>query len=186
MGGEAAFPDSAEAAPNPQQVSTFQGIVTTTTLYLDPFGNQLGQETNQGNIIVNFSPPNEGENNPFHLDIAPVADEVANIGQVEVHSALRDTVRGFTLQYWNLQAQGNQFTGVLVDPHNAEADVANFLNAYEVIAPGITIPYTFAMAQNTTLLGVIDSNNQLIIHIEGNVLQGTRPFVAQIVAVPVQ
>ena len=95
---------------------------------------------------------------------------------MEVHSAVS------YLQYWNLQGQDNQFTGELVDPHNAEAAVANFLNAYDTIAPGITIPNSFPMAQGTTIVGVLE-NNQLTIHIEGNVIQGTRRFVADIVAV---
>jgi hypothetical protein len=190
VGGEALPPSSAEASPSAEQVFNFQGTVTTTTFYQDPFGNPLGQETNQGNITISIKPPNESENNPFHLDIAPVQGETSNIGQVEVHSAILNIVTGesgrrTTLQYWNLQVQDNQFTGVLVNSHNAEAAVVNFLNAHEMIAPGITIPNFFPMAQGTTIVGVLE-NNQLTVHIEGNVIQGTRPFVADIVAVPVQ
>ncbi len=56
------------------------------------------------------------------------------------------------------------------------------MNAAKEIAPGVPpMVWPYAMGTNTTLGGTIDTNAATL-RVEGNTVDGTRPFVSEIVA----
>ena len=70
----------------------------------------------------------------------------------------------------------------MVDTHTAESMTGNFVNAAKGIAPGIPpMVWPYAMGTNTTFSGAIDANAATL-RFEGDTVDGTRPFVFEIVA----
>jgi hypothetical protein len=167
----------------------YQGTARTTIKYIDVSGNVLGQQSYQDNVKVSVGPPHRSgqtvENNPINLSLGPVSAPTAE-GQIEVHSAnaITDTRDGrqVLLQYWSLTLSGGRISGTLSDTHAAEATVVNFLNASKELGPNLgTIVWPYPMSKNSTLQGTI-ARNEIRLRIEGNVSDGSRAFVSDIVA----
>ena len=171
----------------PAENVEYIGSSRTTIRYLDAFGKYIGQQTYQDKVKVGIGAPRRAgrmvENNPIHLFLAPISNRNAP-GQIEIRSAA--TVRGsLLLQCWNLTVRGNNISGTLSDTHEAESTTLNYLNAVKEIVDGRpnlgTFVFPYPIGKNSKLTGTFD-RNEIRLRIQGNVSDGTRPFVSDIVA----
>lgn len=175
--------------------------MTTTIEYFDVCGHLLGRPTSQIGVEVTVGsplgptaespllPPAVGsETNPIHLAVGePTVAGQLEPGSISLASAKRinGTSPNVNLQYWNLALSGTALTGTLVQDHREEAAAYNLLAAHQQLVPCQDqfgyYPDQFAIAEGTQLSGTLTSTS-VQLRILGNVVEGTRPFLAEIAA----
>jgi len=147
------------------------------------------REKHLGNGVEIFiGPPlktgNTVENNPFNLEMYPRRDDkLVKEGYLDLVSAALFTVehsRDLLLQYWNMVADGNRFSGRLNRTHIPEAAAANLLWAWEDIA-GMKMLKPFPLAINCSLDGVFMSGGIELV-IRGESSDGFRKFTVKVSA----
>jgi len=110
-------------------------------------------------------------------------NEVVKEGYLDLVSAALFSVehsRDLLLQYWNMVADGNRFSGRLNRTHIPEAAAANLLWAWEDIA-GLKMIKPFPLAINSSLEGVFLPEG-LKLTIRGESSDGFRKFTVKVSA----
>lgn len=123
----------------------YSGTTTTTIQYLDAFGQPLGRQTYQNNVVVRLGPVGEGasgERNPFHLYVVPDPPSITGQeGVYEIHSAL-----GYA------EVPGQEIRSPITgEPVDSSAG-----GTHETTGGGLTLQYwTLQQTGQTTFAGVL-------------------------------
>lgn len=138
-------------------------VLTVTTYdYCGPGAQRraAGQATYQLPAQIDVAAPRAGENNPFSFFLA--AGAAGGAGSLEVHSSavVAAPSGSLLLTYWQLSTDGTNVSGVLIDPHIAEAAAANLFNEQRPLIPcrpelGQLPPWPGPLAAGTRLRGWI-------------------------------
>lgn len=171
----------------------YEGIATTTIGQIDPFTNQVFNiRSVQTSVKAVIRKPRSAggvtETNPFSLTFASSSAESSSgkEGAFSMFSALPFNFRGgFLVQYWNLQFQGQQFTGQLVNTGEQFSLATNLMNINESVPaypPGyITSPSQLLMGNQTTIAGRRTAS-QFQVRLQGSgtgLLGGSYVFVVE-------
>jgi hypothetical protein len=124
--------------------SMIVGGITSLCFYAGPVAAEMrlegmaqgvvGGQRFQLPIIVTIDEPLPGENNPIHVFIGVGQEQ--DIGSIALYSALPfNTSSGpVTLQYFSIQASDSGISGILTNPRQAEAAMANIFRGPNIAA----------------------------------------------------
>lgn len=166
---------------------TYVGTMTTQVQIVNVYGQAMGTETTQHavTIIVNDAASTllNRENNPVNLYIQ-TTPLVNNSGEVTLATA--QPFNSVILQFWDItlnpNGTDNSLIGTLSDNHNAQGAALNLLTVTAEIAPGIVMPYPYAIANGTQMAAVYDED-EIILRALGNTIDMQHPFQIDMQAV---
>jgi hypothetical protein len=94
----------------------------------------VGGQNFQLPIIITLDDPLPGENNPIHVFIGVGQEQ--NIGGIALYSALpfNTSSDSVTLQYFSIQVNDSEISGILTNPRQAEAAMANIFRGPNIAA----------------------------------------------------
>jgi hypothetical protein len=168
-----------------ETIATYSGQATMSVQLVNAYGQSLGWYQYSTTIEIIFGTPQIAsggtqESNPFYLLIQSTP-LINNPGEFSIYSSI--VYSGVVFQYWDIQiVEGDSFAGRLSDNHVRESIALNSFTIPRAIAPGLTMPYTEAMANGTILGGTFDSAGNLTMRIEGNATHLQNPFVIDVTA----
>lgn len=177
------------AAPAAQAADGFhyRGMLTIALRYLDACGADLGEAVHQVPVDV-FVGPEVGDGNPLVLRVSQpsVAANLAEGSLLLQTTGVAATTQGpLVLHYWDLQFDGVNLAGQLVQDHVEEAAAGNLLTSSTHLVPCRpslgAFPTMDALAEGSVLAGTV-TGDQVRVQVHGNVTTGLRPFAADIVA----
>jgi hypothetical protein len=165
----------------------YRGTLTTDIRYFDACGADLGEALQQVPVDV-FVNPQAGDGNPFVLQVSEpsVAANLAEGSVALQTTGVTATTQGpLLLHYWDIQFDGVNLTGQLVQDHVEEAAAGNLLSSSMELVPcrpslGV-LPNMDAIAEGSVMAGTIGTD-RVHLQLQGNVTTGLRPFSADIVA----
>ncbi|WP_100498913.1 hypothetical protein [Geodermatophilus chilensis] len=165
----------------------YRGILTIAIRHLDACGADLGEAIHEVPVDA-FVNPGVGDGNPFVLQVSEpsVAANLAEGSVLLQTTGVTATSQGpLFLHYWDLQFDGLNVSGQLVQDHVEEAAAGNLLTSSAQLVPcrpslGV-IPSMDAIAEGSALAGTV-TEGQVQLQVVGNVTTGLRPFSAVITA----
>jgi hypothetical protein len=163
-------PAATATAQAPMQ---YAGPTTTTIQLVNVYGQVVGTPTYHTTVVTTIGPPKPRETNPFALVMQ--SDPLVNAsGEWGLWSS--SLVDGVTFQYWSYEMQRDgTLRGQLVDNHTGAAIALNLVTIPAEIAPNLTLPMTYAMANGTTITGTF-TDRRLTFVINGNTVDQAHPF----------
>jgi hypothetical protein len=165
----------------------YRGVLTIAIRYLDACGADLGEVVHEVPVDA-FINPGVGDGNPFVLQVSEpsVAANLAEGSVLLQTTGVTATSQGpLLLHYWDLQFDGLNVSGQLVQDHVEEAAAGSLLTSSAQLVPcrpslGV-IPNMDAIAEGSALAGTV-TEEQIQLQVTGNVTTGLRPFSVVITA----
>lgn len=166
-------------SPGSDVLARYRGAAVSVIEDVDLFGNVVGVRQFQQPIRVDIDvvESNEGivEQNPFRLVVESdpqtrVPEEGQMVLKSSVLAPVPDDAGPALLQFWQMNFNGEELVGQLLDTHQAEsAAVANSFFSQVQVAPNLNIgvPVACIMNQGTVLQGTVN-DNQVGLRIEGS------------------